>query len=158
MRYANWAFAIALILAWAWMLGRPFILHLLNSAQRDPVGHFNRQLSALGDAPRQSVNQLNAGPYGQVTGVSSTRKRRLQWFLSLSIAVTISIPLALIFQGTFIGVAVMMVAALGVFVLIAARAGAAEVERGQKVRYLAPVESAPVESSGSVYVRAVGER
>ncbi len=140
------------------MLGRPFVLHLLNSAQRDPVGHFNRQLSALGDAPRQSVNRLNSGSYGPVHGVPSARKRRLQWFLALVIATALSIPLALVFRGTFIGVAVLMTLALGIFVVIAARAGAAEVERSQKVRYLAPVDSAPVETSASVYVRAAGDR
>ncbi len=160
MRYAQWVFAIALVMAWVWMLGRPFVLHLLNSAQRDPVGHFNRQINALGDAPRQSVSRLNSGSYGPVggpVGVDNSRKRRLQWFLALCIAVAVSLPLAIVFRGTFIGVNLVMDVALIGFVIVAARTGAAEVERAQKVRYLSPVDT-PVAETGTLYVRAAGDR
>ena len=130
---------VGLVVVWGWVLGRPLLQSTFNRARRDPVGHFNRNMSVLGQAPRRSLDHgmSMSGPAGGVgRGVSSAKKRRLQIFLALGLSVVVAAILALVFGGLFVGQLVVLAVALASYVGLAAMAGAREAERGAKVRYL----------------------
>lgn len=149
---------LLLLAAWGWVLGRPLLQSLLSKSQRDPVGHFNRQLSVLGNAPRQS-SALGQSPLGQPLGSrpaqSSMKRRRLQWFMALVMAAVVSLVLAVIFGGVFVWQHLLIDAFLIGYVALAARMGAIERERGSKVTNLRVVGSNEGQPS---YLRAVGDR
>lgn len=142
---------VALAAVWAWVLGRPLLENLFNVARRDPVGHFNKQLSVLGQAPERSLSQASNGSQGW--GRQPARKRRLQLMMALVIAVVVSAVLAIALQGIFVWqVGLLAIMLLG-YVGLAARAGAYEAERGTKVAYLnADRTNSPVQ------IQAIGER
>ncbi len=131
---------VGLVVVWGWVLGRPLLQSTFNRARRDPVGHFNRNMSVLGQAPRRSLDHGMSmgigGVGGSGMGAYTAKKRRLQIFLALGMAVVISAILAAVFRGLFIGQLVVLAAALVVYIGLAAIAGAREAERGAKVRYL----------------------
>ena len=150
---------VGLVLVWGWVLGRPLLHSTFNRARRDPVGHFNRNMSVLGQAPRRSLDHGmsmgigGVGAGGSGMGAYSAKKRRLQIFLALGMAVVVSAVLAVVFRGLFIGQVGVLAVALVAYVGLAAMAGAREAERGAKVRYLNA--SRTVEPAR---VRAVAER
>ncbi|MDA3038482.1 MAG: hypothetical protein O3C27_02945 [Actinomycetota bacterium] len=146
---------VGLVLVWGWVLGRPLLQSTFNRARRDPVGHFNRNMSVLGQAPRRSLDP-GRGVATLSKGVgrpASSKKRRLQIFLALAISVVVSAAFALLFRGLFVGQLVVLAVALACYVGLATLAGAREAERGAKVRYLNAGSAA--EPAG---VRAVVER
>ena len=144
---------ILLVAAWGWVLGRPLLQSLLNRSHRDPVGHFNRQLSVLGQAPRQSVGRP---PSSMMAPSRNTMKqRRLQWFMAFVMAAVASLVLAVVFRGVFVWQHLLIDGLLLAYVAVAARMGAMERERSAKVTNLRVVG----QNSGSPsYLRAVGER
>ena len=143
---------LLLVAAWGWVLGRPLLQSMLNRSQRDPVGHFNRQLSVLGNAPRQSA--AFAGPIA--AGPSrSMKRRRLQWFMALVMAAVVSLLLGLVLGGIFWWQHLLLDVLLVGYVALAARIGAAERERANKVTSLRLVGA---EESSVRHLRAVGER
>ena len=145
---------ILLVVAWGWVLGRPLLQSLLNRSHRDPVGHFNRQLSVLGQAPRHSGGM---GP-STITAPSrnANKRRRLQWFMAFVIAAVVSLVLAVLFGGAFVWQHLLIDALLVGYVALAARMGALERERSAKVTNLHLVGG---QNAGSPsYLQAVGER
>lgn len=140
----------ALALMWGWVLIRPAIQNMLNGERRDPVGHFNRHLSVLGQTPDRAVNfSASSWQYQPV------RKRRLQIFLALLMAAGTSLVLALLFQGIFWWQNLLLDALLIGYTVMAARAGAAEQLRTQNVTYLG---SSMQQHDDSGYARAAGDR
>lgn len=149
---------VLLVAAWGWVLGRPLLQSLLSQSQRDPVGHFNRQLSVLGNAPRQSSAIGQPSALGQSFGAnrrSSMKRRRLQWFMALVMAAVVSLVLAVVVGGVFVWQHLLIDALLIGYVVLAARMGAIERERASKVTNLRVVGSNDGQPS---YLRAVGER
>jgi Mg2+/citrate symporter len=151
---------LLLVVAWGWVLGRPLLQSLLSKSHRDPVGHFNRQLSILGNAPRQSSamgqsNALGFSPQFASMQRSSMKRRRLQWFMALLMAAVVSLVLAVTVGGVFVWQHVLIDALLVGYVVLAARMGAIERERASKVTNLRVVGSNEGQPS---YLRAVGER
>ena len=144
---------VLLLAVWAWVLGRPLLQNLLNRSQRDPVGHFNRQLSVLGNAPRQSAAFSPTTSFAPAR--SSMKRRRLQWFMALVMAVLVSLVLAVAFGGSFVWQHILLDILLIGYVAIAARVGAVERERAAKVTNLRVVGRNDAQPS---YLRAVGER
>ncbi len=145
---------VGLVVVWGWVLGRPLLQSTFNRARRDPVGHFNRNMSVLGQAPRRSLDHgMTMGVGGSGMGAYSAKKRRLQIFLALGMAVVASAVLAVVFRGLFIGQLGVLAVALVAYIGLAAMAGAREAERSAKVRYLNA--SRTVEPAR---VRAVAER
>jgi hypothetical protein len=145
---------ILLVVAWGWVLGRPLLQSLLNRSHRDPVGHFNRQLSVLGQAPRHSGGMSSS----TITAPSrnANKRRRLQWFMAFVIAAVVSLVLAVVFGGAFVWQHLLIDALLVGYVALAARMGALERERSAKVTNLHLVGG---QNAGSPsYLRAVGER
>lgn len=147
---------LLLLAAWGWVLGRPLLQSLLSKSQRDPVGHFNRQLSVLGNAPRQStaLGQSPLSP-GFRPAQSSMKRRRLQWFMALVMAAVVSLVLAVVVGGVFVWQHLLIDAFLVGYVALAARMGAIERERSSKVTNLRVVGSNEGQPS---YLRAVGDR
>ncbi len=145
---------VFLVAAWGWVLGRPLLQSLLNTSHRDPVGHFNRQLSVLGQAPRESV-RFGSGPtLGQPR--DSMKRRRLQWFMALVMASVVSLGLAVVFGGAFVWQHILIDVFLVAYVVVAARIGALERERASKVTNLRLVGG---QNQGPApFLRAVGER
>ena len=148
---------VGLVAVWAWVLGRPLLQNVFNVARRDPVGHFNKQLSVLGKAPERSTQM--PGPSGvgagnQAWGRQAAKKRRLQIMMALVISVAVSAVLAVALQGIFIWQFGLLTFMLLGYLGLAARAGAHEAERGSKVTYLTAgrAESKPVQ------IQAVGDR
>ncbi len=139
----------ALALIWGWVLGRPALQNMMNGARRDPVGHFNHQLSVLGQAPDRS--RLSGGGSWQA---QSVKKRRLQMFLGLVMAASVSFVLALALNGIFWWQHLLLDAALVGYLVLASRAGAAENLRMQNVSYLGTSQ----QTSVGGYARAVGDR
>ncbi len=138
----------ALALIWGWVLGRPALQNMMNGARRDPVGHFNHQLSVLGQAPSR------AGNGGGNWQTQSMKKRRLQIFLGLVIAATVSFVLALALNGIFWWQHLLLDTTLIGYLVLASRAGAAENLRTQNVSYLGTSRQTSVGSRA----RAVGDR
>lgn len=145
---------VLLVAAWAWVLGRPLLQSLLNSSHRDPVGHFNRQLSVLGQAPRESA-RLGTG-LAFPPARNTMKRRRLQWFMALVMAAIVSLLLAVVFGGAFVWQHLLIDALLVGYVIVAARIGAAERERAAKVTDLRIVGGQ--NSDRPSYLRAVGDR
>jgi len=150
---------VLLVAAWGWVLGRPLLQNLLNKSHRDPVGHFNRQLSVLGQAPRES-SRLGASNIGGGVGFTparnSMKQRRLQWFMALVMAAVVSLFLAVVFRGAFVWQHLLIDGMLVAYVVVAARVGAIERERASKVTNLHVVGG---QSQGQPpYLRAVGDR
>ncbi len=143
---------VGLFVAWGWVLGRPLLQNMLNTSRRDPVGHFNKQLSVLGQAPQQSLVQ-GRHSFGANFQAQSAKRRRLQWFLGFVMAAVISLGLAIAFRGAFVWQHLLIDGMLAVYVYYAARAGALETERSKKVTSLRAVPSAR-----PTYLRAVGDR
>lgn len=147
----------ALAAVWLWVLGRPLIRSLFNMARRDPVGHFNRNMSVLGQAPQKSL-AYRQGSVG-ANNLRMARQRRLQIFLALCIAVVVSAGLAIAFRGLFIWNNVIMDVLLVGYTLMAAKAGA-ELNQGQpkrgrsQVSYIGPSEP----DAAGTSVAAVAER
>lgn len=154
-----------LVAIWGWVLGRPLLQSTFNRARRDPVGHFNKNMTILGQAPRRSLDHHSkfanrgvqglgmqgmtmhggrvqtARGHGRVAGAGSfsgqpARKRRLQVMLALVIAVLISAVLAVMMRGLFVAQVAVLGAVLVLYLGLAASAGGREAERGTKVRYL----------------------
>lgn len=159
---------LLLVVAWGWVLGRPLLQSLLSRSQRDPVGHFNRQLSVLGNAPRQSnalsSHGMGGSSLGQPMGFSpirpSMKRRRLQWCMALVIAAVVSLGLAVTAGGIFVWQHLLLDALLIGYVALAARTGALERERAAKVTNLRVVGSNGSSSNAAQpsYLRAVGQR
>lgn len=145
---------VLLVAAWAWVLGRPLLQSLLNSSHRDPVGHFNRQLSVLGQAPRESV-RLGSG-LAFPRSRNAMKRRRLQWMMALAMAAVVSLVLALVFGGAFVWQHLLIDAMLVTYLIVASRIGAAERERAAKVTDLRIVGGQNQERPS--YLRAVGDR
>ncbi len=139
----------ALALVWGWVLGRPALQNMMNGARRDPVGHFSHQLSVLGQSPDRS-RSASAGNWG----AQSVKKRRLQVFLGLVMAASVSFALALALNGIFWWQHLLIDATLIGYLVLASRAGAAENLRTQNVSYLGTTQ----QSSVGGFARAVGER
>lgn len=139
-----------ILLGWAWVLGRPLLATILDRSKRDPVGHFNRQISTLSQKPPGGI----ATGYGYVGTSRSTYRKRRRTALAFVIAALVSLVLALVFRGVFIAQHLVIDAAFVGFGFLAARAGAAEAERNTKVSYLGP----QVATSRPTYLRAVGDR
>ncbi len=152
---------------WVWVLGRPLLQSLFNGARRDPVGHWNRKMSVLGEAPQKSLAQdgplgmrpaspfgatANAGAPGPIGGTYSAKKRRLQIFMALVIAAVVSLVFAIIWRGLFIWNHLIMDALLIGYALLTARMGAIATERA-KVTYLAPAPR-----NAAMNIKAVAER
>ena len=154
---------VLLVVAWGWVLGRPLLQNLLNSSHRDPVGHFNRQLSVLGQAPRESTRLAGTAGGGFSTGAtfgasrsSTMKKRRLQWFMALVMAAFVSLVLAVAFRGAFVWQHILLDILLVAYVAVAARVGAIERERAAKVTNLQIVGGR--NHAQPSYLRAVGDR
>ena len=150
---------LLLVVAWGWVLGRPLLQSLMSKSQRDPVGHFNRQLSVLGNAPKQSAALGQPSGLGQPMGFSparsSMKRRRLQWFMALVMAALVSLVLAVTLRGVFVWQHLLIDVLLVAYVGLAARMGAIERERGSKVTNL---HVAGTNTGQPAYLRAVGER
>ena len=141
----------ALALVWGWVLGRPALQNMMNGARRDPVGHFNHQLSVLGQTPDRNRTSVGAAGWQQ----QSAKKRRLQVFLALVMAAGASFVLALVMNGIFWWQNLLLDAALVGYLVLASRAGAAENMRTQNVSYLGTTQQS---NSNGGYARAVGDR
>jgi hypothetical protein len=142
---------VGLAAVWAWVLGRPLLQNMFNAARRDPVGHFKRQQSVLGNAPVRSL--AHSTGVNQSWGRQPASKRRLQLMLALVIATVVAAVLAVVLRGIFVWQLSLLFVLLLAYVLLAARAGARELERGSKVTYLhSTSERRPVQ------IQAVGER
>ncbi len=151
---------------WVWVLGRPLLANLFNGDRRDPVGHWNRKMSVLGEAPQKSLAQdgpLGAmrpvSPFGPASGAPASiggsyaaKKRRLQIFMALVIAAVVSLVFAIVWRGLFIWHHLLMDALLIGYVLLTARMGALAAERA-KVTYIAPANR-----GAGVQIKAVAER
>lgn len=151
---------VFLVAAWGWVLGRPLLQSLLNTSHRDPVGHFNRQLSVLGQAPRESVRLGTGSSFGSGPSLGSPRnsmkRRRLQWFMALVMAAVVSLALAVVFGGAFVWQHLLIDVLLVGYVVVAARVGAIERERASKVTNLRLVGG---QNQGPApFLRAVGDR
>ncbi len=145
---------VFLVAAWGWVLGRPLLQSLLNKSHRDPVGHFNRQLSVLGQAPRESA-RFGSGP-SLGPARNPMKRRRLQWFMALVMAAVVSLALAVVFGGAFVWQHLLIDALLVAYVVIAARVGSIERERASKVTSLRLVGG---QNQGPApFLRAVGDR
>jgi Mg2+/citrate symporter len=144
---------ILLVAAWGWVLGRPLLQSMLNRSHRDPVGHFNRQLSVLGQAPRHSATLGSSSIIAPSR--NAMKRRRLQWFMAFVMAAVVSLVLAVAFRGVFVWQHLLIDGLLVAYVALAARMGAMERERSAKVTSLRVVGQNPGSSS---YLRAVGER
>ena len=153
MNTISYIVLILLVSAWAWVLGRPLVQNLLNSSHRDPVGHFNRQLSVLGQ--QQSAHHGPRAFAGNFQA-QSAKRRRLQWFLGFVIAAMVSLVLAVAVGGSFIWQHLLLDVTLVGYVYYAARAGAAERERSAKVTNLRVVGGRSM--AQPTFLRAVGER
>jgi len=86
---------------------------------------------------------------------SSMKRRRLQWFMALVMAALVSLVLAVAVGGVFIWQHVLIDVLLVGYVLLAARMGAIERERGSKVTNLPVMNTSGAQPS---YLRAVGDR
>ncbi len=127
---------VGLATVWIWVLGRPILQNLFDRSRRDPIGHFNREMSVLGSAPGRSSRPVGLQP-GLSRGPSrSARKRRLQIFLALGIAAVVSLVLAVIWGHPFVYQNLVIDALFVGYVALAAKAGAAQQERGSKVTVL----------------------
>jgi hypothetical protein len=146
---------VLLVAAWTWVLGRPLLQNLFNSSHRDPVGHFNRQLSVLAQAPQRSLVEPPMGFAGSFKA-QSAKRRRLQWFLGFVIAAVVSLVLAVVVGGVFVWQHLLIDGLLVGYVVYAARAGALERERSSKVTSLRVVSARP--ASQPPFLRAVGDR
>ncbi len=133
MKTISTVLLIALALGWAWVLGRPLIQTVFNRAHRDPVGHFSRQLTTLGQAPRNSAITPSFG--GPPAGYS-IRQRRRQIMLALVFAAVVSLGFAVALGGIFVAQHLLIDVLLVGYVAAASRAGSLETERRQKVSYL----------------------
>lgn len=146
---------VGLAALWIWVLGRPFLANVFDRSRRDPVGHFNRELSVLGSGSSQgsrlSSARLGGGPAAM--GRRSAQRRRRQILLGLAIAAVVSLVLALVFGGNFVVQNIIIDVLLVAYVALAARAGATLREQGSKVTRL-NVEHIP----NPVYVRAANGR
>ena len=151
MKTISTVLLIALALGWAWVLGRPLIQTVFNRAHRDPVGHFSRQLTTLGQAPRNSVTTPSFG--GQQTGYG-VRHRRRQIMLALVLAAVVSLGLALAMRGIFVAQHLLIDVLLVGYVVAAARAGSLETERREKVSYLGEAN----DSVSPAYLRTGSDR
>ncbi len=161
-----WKIAVLLGVAavWVWVLGRPLLQNLFNGARRDPVGHWNRKMSVLGEAPQKSLAEdgpramrplaFDGGASGasSIGGTYSAKKRRLQIFMALVIAAVLSLVFAVIWRGLFIWNHLIMDVLLVGYALLTARMGNIAAERA-KVTYLAPAQR-----NTSVQIKAVAER
>lgn len=145
---------VGLAAVWIWVLGRPVLQNLFDRSRRDPVGHFTREMSVLGAPARQrSGRSVGLGSNGPSLSRRNAQKRRLQIFLGLGIATVVSLFCAVFFGGIFVVQNVVIDVLLVAYVVMAARAGAAQHERGAKVTRL-NVENIP----NPVYARAANGR
>jgi hypothetical protein len=118
----------------AWLVV-PFI-RSLRTREHDSIGSFRRQLSAMGRAPEEVMLERSSG--GQLATsptkwrAQSAHSRRRQIFLALIMSVVVSLVLAVISGGLFVGVFLTMAVLLGTFVTFANRAGARELERREE--------------------------
>ncbi len=172
MRWYQVVVFAAIAAVWLWVLGRPLVHNLFNKARRDPVGHFNRGMSVLAEAPQRSLAEGPSamGSFGgsngtyrrgligtgapMTSGSSMAKKRRLQIFLALCISVVVSLVLAIAFRGVFIAQHLLMDALLLGYIVLAARAGALEADRATTVTYLTPKPA----QNNAMYIQAVNER
>jgi hypothetical protein len=138
-----------LALLWGWVLVRPALQNMMNGSRRDPVGHFNRQLSVLSQTSSNS-SSFSAGSWQY----QPARKRRLQLFLALGFAVVVSLVLAVAFRGIFIWQHILLDLLFVGYVVLASRAGANELARSQKVTYL----GSTTQRRPNEYAKAVGDR
>ncbi len=128
-----------LVLLWGWVLLRPSLQNLMNGARRDPVGHFNKSLSVLGQAPERS-RTMSTGSWQY----QSVHKRRQQLLMGIMGAVAVSLLLAVVFRGIFIWQHLLLDAVLAGYLVLASRAGANETMRLQKVTYLGTTDQTTV--------------
>lgn len=152
MKTISTVLLIALALGWAWVLGRPLIQTVFNRAHRDPVGHFSRQLTTLGQAPRNStmMPSFSGGP----AAGNGVRQRRRQIMLALVIAAVVSLGFAVALGGIFVAQNLFIDVLLVGYLAAAARAGSLETERRQKVSYLGDTS----ESVRPAYLRTGSDR
>ena len=127
---------VGLAAVWIWVLGRPVLQNLFDRSRRDPIGHFNREMSVLGSVPGRSSR-----PIGLQSGMSrgpgrGAKKRRLQIFLALGISAVVSLILAVIWGHPFVYQHLVLDVLLVGYIALAAKAGAAQRERGSKVTVL----------------------
>ncbi len=154
MNTISYVVLILLVSAWTWVLGRPLLQNLLNTSHRDPVGHFNRQLSVLGQAPQHSLQSPRAFAGG--FQAQSAKSRRLQWFLGFVLAAFVSLVLAVLVGGVFVWQHLLIDLSLVGYVVYAARAGSLERERSAKVTILRVVGNRS--QAQPTFLRAVGDR
>ncbi len=141
-----WQMLIIAVVVSLWMawLVVPF-LRSLRKREHDSIGSFRQQLSAMGRAPEEVMQERVSG--GQLaTSPSkwrnqSVHSRRLQIFLALCVSVVVSLIAAVIAGGLFVGLHLTMDVLLATFVAFANRAGARELERRDTVIWLDDYES-----------------
>ncbi len=131
------AVVVSLWIAW---LVVPFF-RSLRAREHDSIGSFRRQLSAMGRAPEEVVLERHSGSQLATSPArwraQSPHARRRQIFLALCMSVVVSLILAVIAGGLFVGLHLTMDVLLGTFVAFANRAGARELDRrGETVVYL----------------------
>lgn len=127
---------IGLAAVWIWVLGRPVLQNLFDRSRRDPVGQFNREMSVLGAVPNRRTGPIGIAGKGPSLGQQSAQRRRRQIFLALAIAAVVSLGLAVFVGGVFVVQHIVIDVMFVVYVAMAARAGAAQQERGAKVTIL----------------------
>ena len=130
---------VGLATVWIWVLGRPVLQSLFDRARRDPVGHFNREMSVLGSTP--GVGRGGSPSFAARSGASSmgrhnAQRRRLQIFLGLGIAVVVSLVFALAFRGAFVAQNLIIDVLFVAYTVMAARVGGVQREQGAKVTLL----------------------
>ncbi len=130
---------VGLATVWIWVLGRPVLQSLFDRARRDPVGHFNREMSVLGSSPgigKGSRPSSSSRPGMASMGRQSAQRRRLQVFLGLGIAAVVSLVLAIVFRGAFVVQNLIIDVLLVAYTVMAARVGGVQREQGAKVTML----------------------
>ncbi len=136
-----WQMIIVTIVVGLWMawLVVPF-LRSLRAQEHDSIGSFRQQLTAMGRAPEEVLEERNSGSHLATSPAKwrsqSVQARRRQLFLALVFSAIVSLVLAVIARGLFVGLHLTLDVMLGTFVAFANRSGAREIDRRETVIYL----------------------
>ncbi len=135
-----WQMLIVALVAGLWIawLGVPFFRSIF-TREHDSIGSFRQQLSAMGRAPEEVLEERNGSQLA--TSPSKWRaqpvhNRRRQIFLALCMSVVVSLVAAVIGGGLFVGLHLTMDVLFATFIAFANRSGARELERRETVVYL----------------------
>ena len=136
-----WQMAILAAVGSLWIawLVVPFV-RSLRTREHDSIGSFRQQLTAMGKAPEEVIQECSSGGHLATSPAKwksqSAHSRRRQIFLALCMSVFVSLVAAVIAGGLFVGLHLTMDVLLGTFVAFANRAGARELDRRETVVYI----------------------